>query len=39
MLMMSSGMGNAEIRHLTYQDFLDALKDYNKPAEDDLFDR
>ncbi len=38
LLMISSGMGSAEIRHLTYHNFLDAIRDYYEPNTTEQFD-
>lgn len=38
LLMSSSGMGRAEIRHLTYNDFLKAVSKYYKPPTNEQFD-
>ena len=38
LLMASSGMGSAEIRNLTYEDFLEAIKEYFKPSKNEQFD-
>ena len=36
--MSSSGMGQSEVSHLKYGDFLNAISDYYKPAKNELFD-
>ncbi|MEN6574139.1 tyrosine-type recombinase/integrase [Methanobacterium aggregans] len=38
LLMASSGMGSAEVRNLTYKDFLGAIKEYYKPIKKEQFD-
>ncbi len=38
LLMSSSGMGRAEIIHLTYNDFLTSIKEYYKPPTNQEFD-
>ena len=38
LLMSSSGMGRAEIIHLTYKDFLNAISEYYKPSVKEQFD-
>lgn len=38
LLMSSSGMGQSEIINLTYNDFLNAISEYYKPADNELFD-
>ena len=38
LLMSSSGMGKAEIIHLTYNDFLNAISEYYKPSINEQFD-
>ena len=37
-MMSSSGMGAAEISHLTWKDFLKAIEEYVKPVEKEQFD-
>lgn len=38
LLMASSGMGSAEVRNLTYKNFLYAIQEYFKPSKNELFD-
>lgn len=38
LLMASSGMGSAEVRNLTYGNFLEAIKEYYKPNKKEQFD-
>lgn len=38
LLMASSGMGSAEIRNLTYGNFLEAIKEYYKPNKKEQLD-
>ena len=38
LLMASSGMGSAEVRNLTYKNFLEAIKEYFKPSKNEQFD-
>lgn len=38
LLMASSGMGSAEVRNLTYGNFLESIKEYYKPSKKEQFD-
>ena len=38
LLMSSSGMGQSEILNLTYNDFINAISDYYKPTDNELYD-
>lgn len=38
LLMCSSGMGSAEIRNLTYGNFIESIKEYYKPIKNEQFD-
>lgn len=38
LMMSSSGMGTAEIIHLTWENFLEAIQNYLKPVEKEQFD-
>ena len=38
LLMSSSGMGGAEVRNLTYQNFLESIAEYYEPTRTEMFD-
>lgn len=38
LLMASSGMGSAEVRNLTYKNFLESIEKYFKPSKNEQFD-